>query len=156
VHLLSLRSDQAVLCCICVRSFISVGVCCLVGSSVSERSLGSRLAETSSLPMGSPSSSTSFRLSLIQPQGSPTSVHWLCVSIFFCLGQLLVGPLRGQPWQTSIYKHTVVLVIALSHETSPLRWITSWAGNQISYLSVSSPFLSLKFFYTETFLGQSF
>ena len=32
-------------------------VCCLVGHSVSERSQGSRLVETASLPMGSPSAS---------------------------------------------------------------------------------------------------
>ena len=42
MHLLSLRSDLAVLCCICVRSLISAGVCCLVGGSVSERSQESR------------------------------------------------------------------------------------------------------------------
>ncbi|KRY62230.1 hypothetical protein T4D_4358 [Trichinella pseudospiralis] len=29
--------------------------------------------------------------------GFPTSVQWLGVSICFCLSQLLVGPLRGQP-----------------------------------------------------------
>ena len=73
----------------------------LVGGSVSERSQWSKLVETSGLLMGSPSFSTysslSLVLSLIQPQGSPTSVHWLGVSICVCLGQLLVGSLRGQP-----------------------------------------------------------
>ena len=63
VHLLSLRPDQAVLCCICVRGLISASVCCLVGSQ------GSRLVETADLPMGLPSSSTSSSLSVIQPQG---------------------------------------------------------------------------------------
>jgi hypothetical protein len=46
VLLLSLRPDQAVLCCICVRGLRAASVCCLVDSSVSERSPGSRLAET--------------------------------------------------------------------------------------------------------------
>ena len=37
--------------------------------------------ETASLPMVLPSFSTSSSLSLIQEQGSPTSVHWLGISI---------------------------------------------------------------------------
>ena len=65
----------------------------LVGGSVSERSLGSRLVETVDLPMGSPSSSTSSSLSLFQPQ---TSVHWLGISICVHLGQLLVGLSEGR------------------------------------------------------------
>jgi hypothetical protein len=58
---------------------------------VSERSQGSGLVETAGLPMGLPSFSVSSSLSLIQPQGSLTSVQWLGVSI--CLSQLLVEPL---------------------------------------------------------------
>ena len=46
-----------------------------------ERSLKSRLVETAGLPLGSPSSSPSSTLSLIQPQWSPVSVHGLGVSI---------------------------------------------------------------------------
>jgi hypothetical protein len=65
---------------------------------VSERSQESGLVETAGLPMGLPSSSASSILPLIQPQGSLASVHWLGVSICFCLSQLLVGPLRGQPY----------------------------------------------------------
>ena len=68
---------------------ISAGVCCLVGGPVSESSQGFRLVETAGLPMGSPSSTTSSSLSLVQPQGSLTSVHWLGVSICFCLSCLL-------------------------------------------------------------------
>jgi hypothetical protein len=45
---------------------------------VSERSQGSRLLKTASLPMES-SSSASSSFSLIQPQGSIASVHWLGV-----------------------------------------------------------------------------
>jgi hypothetical protein len=59
---------------------MSTGVCCLVGGSASETSQGSRLVETVNLPMESPSSSTSSSFSLIQPQGSLASVHWLGVN----------------------------------------------------------------------------
>jgi hypothetical protein len=52
---------------------------------VSERSQGSKLVETAGLPMGSPSSTTSSSLSLIQPQGSLASVHQLGISICICL-----------------------------------------------------------------------
>jgi hypothetical protein len=48
---------------------------------VSERSWGSRLVETAGPPTGLPSSSASFSLSLIQPQGSTASVLWLGVNI---------------------------------------------------------------------------
>jgi hypothetical protein len=64
---------------------------------VSERSQGSWLVETAGLPMGSSSSSTSSSFSLIQLQRSLTLELWLGVRICFCLGQLLVGPLGGQP-----------------------------------------------------------
>jgi hypothetical protein len=79
------------------QGLISAGVCCLVGGSVSERSQGSRLIETAGLPMGSPSSSASSSLSLIQPQGPWTSDQWLGVSICVCLSQMLVGPLGRPP-----------------------------------------------------------
>jgi hypothetical protein len=81
VHLLSLRPDQAILCCICVGGLISPGVCCLVGGPVSERAQGSGFFETAGFPIGSPSSSGSSRFSLIQQQGSEAAVHWLSVSI---------------------------------------------------------------------------
>jgi hypothetical protein len=62
VHVLLLRLDHAVLCSICVRDIISAGVSCLVCSSVSERSQGSRSVETAALPMGPPYSSASSSL----------------------------------------------------------------------------------------------
>ena len=49
MHLLSLRPDQAVLCCICAWNLTPAHVSCRVGGSVSERSLESRLVETASL-----------------------------------------------------------------------------------------------------------
>jgi hypothetical protein len=63
------------------QGFITAHVCHLVGVSVSERSQESRLVETACLPMSLPPSSTSSKFSLIQPQGSPASVHWLGISI---------------------------------------------------------------------------
>jgi hypothetical protein len=71
VHILSLRPDQTVLCCIYARGLISACVYCLVGGSVSERSLGSRSVETAGLPIGMSSSSASSRFSPIQSQESP-------------------------------------------------------------------------------------
>jgi hypothetical protein len=43
-----------------------------------------------------PSSSASFSLSLIQPQGSEASVHWLGANICIGLFQLLAGSFGGQ------------------------------------------------------------
>lgn len=80
-----------------VRGLGPAHVCCLVGGSVSEGSKGPRLVETTCLLIVSPSTSSSSNLSLIQSQGSLTSVQWLGVSICICLSQLLVGPLGGQP-----------------------------------------------------------
>lgn len=98
VHLPLLRPNKEVLCCVCVRDLGPSSVCCLVGGSVSESSQKSRFVETVGLPMGLSSSSTSSSLSLIQPQGSLTSHHRLCIiSMRFCLSHLLIGPLRGQP-----------------------------------------------------------
>jgi hypothetical protein len=58
---------------------------------VSKRSKGSELVETAGLPLGSPSSSSSsFSLFLIQPQGSPTSALVGCkyLSVSCLLGFL--------------------------------------------------------------------
>jgi hypothetical protein len=77
----SIYSDSVVLCCICIDVLISAGVCCLVGGPVFERFQGSRLIETAGSPTGSPSSSASSSFSLIQPQDSAASVHWLGTNI---------------------------------------------------------------------------
>jgi len=65
---------------------------------VSERSQGSRLIETAGPPIGSLSSPASSSFSLIQPQGSAVSVHWLDANSYIWLFQLLVGSFRGQSW----------------------------------------------------------
>jgi hypothetical protein len=96
-QLLSLRPDKAVLCCVCNEDLEPANACCLVGGSASERSPGAGIVEPAGLPMGSPFS-TSSSLSLVQAQGSLPSDHWLGLNICFCLSQLLVGPLRGQPF----------------------------------------------------------
>jgi hypothetical protein len=61
----TLRADQAILCCVCVGDLRPASACCLSGASVTERSQGSRLVESASLPMETPSSSNSSSLSLI-------------------------------------------------------------------------------------------
>jgi hypothetical protein len=48
------------MCCYKCHHLRSVGVCCLVGGPVSERSQGSRLIETAGSPTGLPFSSASF------------------------------------------------------------------------------------------------
>ena len=75
MHLLPLRPEQEYVCCIGVGDLSPVPECCLVGGSVFERSQESRLVETAGLPMGSPTSSASSRLSPIQALGSLDSVH---------------------------------------------------------------------------------
>jgi hypothetical protein len=49
------------------QSLIPASVCCLVGGSVSQRSRGSGFFEGAVLPIGSPTSSASSSLSLVQP-----------------------------------------------------------------------------------------
>ena len=84
MHLLSLRPDQEVLCCIYARRLISVSICCLIGDTVSE-SQRSWFVETVVLSMELPSSSTSSILSLIQTQGSLNLVYWLGVKYLLLL-----------------------------------------------------------------------
>ena len=79
--------------------------------AVSGSFLGSRLVDTTGLPMKSPSPSASSILSLIQLQGSLVSVYWLGVSIYICLSQLLVGPFRGQQCQAPVCKHIIASVV---------------------------------------------
>ena len=71
MHLLLLRPDPGVLCCVCVGGAHISWLCCVVGGLLSERSQGSRLVDAAALLIGLPSSSPSFSLYLIQPQGSP-------------------------------------------------------------------------------------
>jgi hypothetical protein len=96
----------------------SAAICYLLSGSVSERSQGSGIVETAGLPMELPSSSSSS-LSLIQPQGSPTSAQWLAIGICICFSLLLVGPLEEQPWLTPVCKHTIALVTVLGLGASP-------------------------------------
>ena len=91
VHLLWLNPDLAVLCCMCVWGIMSACIFCLIGGSVSERSWRSRLNETACPHTGLPSSSASSSFSLIEPEGSAASVHWLGVNICTWLFQLLFG-----------------------------------------------------------------
>ena len=51
MHLLPMRPDKAVLCCVYVGGLRPAHVCCLVDCSVSERSQGSGLVEIAGFPM---------------------------------------------------------------------------------------------------------
>lgn len=75
IGLSSPNPDPVVLCSICIGGPISAGICFMVGSSVSERSKGSKLVETTGFPLRSPCSSASFSFSLIQPQGFQASLR---------------------------------------------------------------------------------
>ena len=118
VHHLSLRKDQAVLCCINVMVLIAAGVCYLVGGSVSVRSPVSKIFVTVGGMMRAPSTTTSSSISLIQPHSSPASVHWVTISICNRLFLLLVGPLEGHPCQDPIFKHLIASVTVSGHGTS--------------------------------------
>ena len=118
MFLFSLRPDQVIFGYICVRGLRPASLCCLIDGLVSERSQASKLDETVGFPMES-LFSTSFSFSLIQPLGSQTSVHWLCLNICICHCQLLVGLLRGQPCWTSVCKHIITLVIEPTLDMGP-------------------------------------
>jgi hypothetical protein len=118
----SLSLDLAVLCCISVGDLISSGICCLVGGSVSERSRGSRSVETSGLPIGSPSASSSFFL--IQPQGSPTSANWLGVNICIWLSTACWVFQRAVV-SSPVCKHIIASVTLSGLGVSP------WPGSQL-------------------------
>jgi hypothetical protein len=76
-----MNTDPEVLYCMYVRGLISVGVYCLFGGPVFERSLGARLIKTAGPPTGLQSSSASFSLSLIQQQGQQLlSTGWMEIS----------------------------------------------------------------------------
>ena len=76
----------------------------LVGGPGSGSSMGSGLVENGDLHMKL-LSLPAFNPSLIKKSGFPTSAQLLGVSISFCVSQLLVGPLRGQPHLALFCKH---------------------------------------------------
>ena len=88
VHPLPLRPDKAVLC-YSVRSLGPTCVHSLIDGLVSGSSQGSKLVDIVGLLMGSSSPSVPLILPLTLPQGFPTWVQWLAVSICICLCQLL-------------------------------------------------------------------
>jgi hypothetical protein len=90
-----MNTDPEVLCCMCVGSLISAGVCCLFGGSVSERSQGSKLIETTGPPTESPFSSASFSLPQFNSRAQLLlSIGWVQISAsdsFNCLLGLWEG-----------------------------------------------------------------
>ena len=113
--LLSLKPDQAVLCCICIGGLISASICCLDSGSVTQKSTGSRSVGIVGLPTGSHSSSASSCFPLIQPLGSLAFVH--------CLGtRRLLGISDGS--------HARLLSVSTPASVRPrglpLSWIPIW------------------------------
>jgi hypothetical protein len=87
---------------------------------VYERSLRFRFVETAGLPMGSPSRSTSWSLSLIQTQGLPTSVRWLGSSICFCGQAVVAHAFNPSTWEAEAGRFL---------NLRP-AWSTEWAPGQ--------------------------
>jgi hypothetical protein len=88
-------TDLEVLYCICVVGLISVGVFCLFGGPMIERSWGSRLFETPAPPTGSPFFSASVSFPEFNNRGQLLlSIGWVIISAsdsFSCLLGLLEG-----------------------------------------------------------------
>ena len=134
MHLLRLKLDPAVLCCIYAGSQISTGICCVVGGPVFERSWRSRLIETAGSPTGLLSPSTSSSFLLIQPQGSEASVHWFLkpeqysivqTNHIFFIHSSLMGYLGYFQLLASTNKATVTIVehVSLWHGGATFRYI---------------------------------
>ena len=98
--------------------------------------------------------------SSFSPSPSPSIVvpglRWLTVSICICIGQMLVEPLRKQPYQTPVSKH--FLVSAIVSGFGVCRWDGSLGGtvSEWPFLQSLFYFLSLSFIWTGTFLGKKF
>jgi hypothetical protein len=56
------------------------------------------------LAIGLQSPSAPSVLPLALPLGSPDSVQWLTLNIYIYIGQVLVEPLRKQPYQVPVNK----------------------------------------------------
>jgi hypothetical protein len=114
-----MNTDLTVLYCMSVGRLISAGVCCLVGGPMFQSSQGFRLIKTAGPPTELPFSA--FQISLIQPQRTAASVHWLgeisASDSFSCLLGLSEGS-----HNRSLSMSASVIVSGLG--TSP------WAGSQ--------------------------
>jgi hypothetical protein len=86
--------------------------------------------------MGLQSPSVPLVLSLTLTEGFSGSVQWLTVSIFTCLSQMLVEPLREQPCQTPVYKYNMVSAWYLQ-----MGWVPRWSDLWMAFPSVFAPFL---------------
>jgi hypothetical protein len=91
---------------------------------------GVRLIETAGPPTGSPSSSSSSSFSLIQPQGSADSVHWLPTNICIWLAACWV-------FQRAVMISPFLWALhSLSNSVRP--WTSPWAGSHFGPVSRSS------------------
>jgi hypothetical protein len=135
-----MNTDPEVLYCMCVGGLISAGVCSLYGGLVFGKSQGSRLIETVSPSTVSSSSLASFSLSLVQPQGSAASVHWLganiCLWLFHLLCSVFWKAVRIGPILWALYSFSNSVIPS----ELPLSWIPLWACHSTFFSSDSFPF----------------
>jgi hypothetical protein len=102
--------DKAILCYIWSRSHGLTHLYSLVGGLVPGSSEG-LVSWYCCFSYGVAVTFGSFSPSLTLPLGSPGSVQWLAVSICICLSQVLIEPLRGQPYQAFVGKHFLASAI---------------------------------------------
>ena len=86
------------------------------------------------LSMGFQSSSAPSVPPLALPLGSPGSAWWLAVSICFCVGQVLLEPLRKQPYQAPVSKPFLASAIVSGFDV--WRWGRSLPGVVSGWLSL--------------------
>ena len=97
----------------------------------------------------------SFSLCLALPLGSPGSVWWLAVSICICIGQVLVEPLREQPYQAPVSKCFLASAIVLRFGVCRLDGSLGGAVSGL-FLSPCSMFLFLLFLWIGIFSVKNF
>jgi hypothetical protein len=114
---------------------------------MSQTSKGSGLIETVGLPLGLPSSIAYSSLSLIQPQRSPTSVHWLDIYIYIYISASVSVSCLLVLLEDS---HARLMSVSISNSVRtwniPLKWIPISVSHGTYFPSVSSEYLSQKFF----------
>jgi hypothetical protein len=134
---------------------VSMSLGCLLGSSVMERSQGSRLVETVGFPMRTHSTSISSSFYLIKSQESLTSQMVGCK--YLCLSQCAAcwTSQRTAMLGSCLHAHHNIRSSVRSWSLS-FWWIPISVGRWTTFPPVFSPVLSLKFFKTGTILGQNF
>ena len=109
------------------------------------------LADTLRSSVGLPCPSV---LSVLPHIDSTISGRCLAVSIVICLSQLLVEPLRGQPWWVPVYKRNMASVLVSRFDSH--QWDEFQVEPDMAFHSVSAPFCPCISFRQEQFGGIKF